>query len=207
MGDTRRARDSYPEMRVAQSLDLARLLELARWLDPQISADAEHSTRVSRVALALADAAGLDGPDVALATIGGLLHDVGKVAVPMPILAKRGPLDDVEYDQVKRHPAASGALVVRADLGHLADLLRHHHERWDGRGYPDGLAGSRIPLVSRVLAIADAYDAMLADRPYRLALDALEARHELEQGAGTQFDPGLVEVFLGIRSTQLRRVA
>ena len=125
----------------------------------------------------------------------------------MPILAKRGPLDDVEYDQVKRHPAASGALVVRADLGHLADLLRHHHERWDGRGYPDGLAGSRIPLVSRVLAIADAYDAMLADRPYRLALDALEARHELEKGAGTQFDPGLVEVFLGIRSAQLRRVA
>jgi polar amino acid transport system substrate-binding protein len=192
---------------VAQSLDLARLLELARWLDPQISADAEHSTRVSRVALALADAAGLDGPDVALATIGGLLHDVGKVAVPMPILAKRGPLDDVEYDQVKRHPAASGALVVRADLGHLADLLRHHHERWDGRGYPDGLVGTNIPLVSRVLAIADAYDAMLADRPYRLALDALEARHELEQGAGTQFDPELVEVFLGIRSAQLRRVA
>jgi polar amino acid transport system substrate-binding protein len=192
---------------VAQSLDLARLLELARWLDPQISADAEHSTRVSRVALALADAAGLDGPDVALATIGGLLHDVGKVAVPMPILAKRGPLDDVEYDQVKRHPAASGALVVRADLGHLAGLLRHHHERWDGRGYPDGLAGSAIPLVSRVLAIADAYDAMLADRPYRLALDAFEARHELELGAGSQFDPGLVEVFLGIRSTQLRRVA
>jgi HD-GYP domain-containing protein (c-di-GMP phosphodiesterase class II) len=192
MGDTRRARDSYPEIRVAQSLDLARLLELARWLDPQISADAEHSTRVSRVALA---------------TIGGLLHDVGKVAVPMPILAKRGPLDDVEYDQVKRHPAASGALVVRADLGHLASLLRHHHERWDGLGYPDGLAGTQIPLVSRVLAIADAYDAMLADRPYRIALDPLEARHELEQGAGTQFDPGLVEVFLGIRSSQLRRAA
>jgi len=192
---------------VGESLDLARLLELARWLDPQISADAEHSTRVSRVALALADAAGLDGPDVALATIGGLLHDVGKIAVPMPILVKRGPLDEGEYDQVKRHPAASGALVVRADLGQLAALLRHHHERWDGRGYPDGLAGSKIPVVSRVLAIADAYDAMLANRPYRLALDPLEARFELEQGAGTQFDPELVEVFLGIRSARLRRAA
>jgi polar amino acid transport system substrate-binding protein len=192
---------------VGESLDLARLLELARWLDPQISADAEHSTRVSRVALALADAAGLDGRDAALATIGGLLHDVGKIAVPLPILVKRGPLDEREYDQVKRHPAASGALVVRADMGHLASLLRHHHERWDGRGYPDGLAGSRIPLVSRVLAIADAYDAMLANRPYRLALDPLEARHELEQGAGTQFDPELVEVFLGIRSARLRRAA
>jgi HD-GYP domain-containing protein (c-di-GMP phosphodiesterase class II) len=192
---------------VGESLDLARLLELARWLDPQISADAEHSTRVSRVALALADAAGLDGPDAALATLGGLLHDVGKVAVPMPILVKRGPLDEREYDQIKRHPAASGALVVRADMGHLAALLRHHHERWDGLGYPDGLSGSQIPIVSRVLAIADAYDAMLANRPYRLALDPLEARYELEQGAGTQFDPELVEIFLGIRSTRLRRAA
>jgi polar amino acid transport system substrate-binding protein len=192
---------------VGESLDLARLLELARWLDPQISADAEHSTRVSRVALALADAAGLDGPDAALATLGGLLHDVGKVAVPMPILAKRGPLDEREYDQIKRHPGASGALVVRADMGHLAALLRHHHERWDGLGYLDGLSRSQIPLVSRVLAIADAYDAMLANRPYRLALDPLEARYELEQGAGTQFDPDLVEVFLGIRSSRLRRAA
>jgi polar amino acid transport system substrate-binding protein len=191
----------------AQRIDLSRLLELARWLDPQISADAEHSTRVSRVALALADAAGLDGPDAALAAIGGLLHDVGKIAVPMPILAKRGPLDDREYDQVKRHPVASGALVVRADMGHLASLLRHHHERWDGLGYPDGLAGEEIPLVSRVLAIADAYDAMLANRPYRLALDRLEARYELECGAGTQFDPHLVEVFLEIRSAELRRAA
>jgi polar amino acid transport system substrate-binding protein len=159
------------------------------------------------VALALADAAGLDGRDVALAAIGGLLHDVGKIAVPMPILAKRGPLDDREYDQVKRHPVASGALVVRAEMGHLGSLLRHHHERWDGLGYPDGLVGHEIPLVSRVLAIADAYDAMLANRPYRLALDRLEARYELECGAGTQFDPDLVEVFLEIRSAELRRAA
>jgi HD-GYP domain-containing protein (c-di-GMP phosphodiesterase class II) len=114
----------------------------------------------------------------------------------MPILAKRGPLDDLEFDQVKRHPAASGALVIRADMGHLAGLLRHHHERWDGRGYPDGLAGTRIPLVSRVLAIADAYDAMLADRPYRNSMTVQEASRELEAGAGTQFDPALVEAFL-----------
>jgi HD-GYP domain-containing protein (c-di-GMP phosphodiesterase class II) len=192
---------------VGGTLDLARLLELARWLDPQISADAEHSTRVSRVALALADTAGLDGRDAALATLGGLLHDVGKVAVPMPILAKRGPLDDGEFDQVKRHPAASGALVVRAQMDDLGTILRHHHERWDGLGYPDGLAGTRIPLVSRVLSIADAYDAMLADRPYRTALDAVEARRELERGAGTQFDPRLVELFLGLRASQLRRAA
>jgi polar amino acid transport system substrate-binding protein len=206
-GGDPRAHLSVRWVGVGASLDLGRLLELARWLDPQISADAEHSTRVSRVALALADAAGLDGRDAALATLGGLLHDVGKVAVPMPILAKRGPLDDGEFDQVKRHPAASGALVVRADMGQLGVILRHHHERWDGRGYPDGLAGTGIPLVSRVLSIADAYDAMLADRPYRASLDAVEARRELEQGAGTQFDPELVDVFLGLRASRLRRVA
>jgi HD-GYP domain-containing protein (c-di-GMP phosphodiesterase class II) len=192
---------------VEQALDLTRLLELARWLDPQISADAEHSTRVSRIALTLADKAGLDGRDAALAALGGLLHDVGKIAVPMPILVKPGPLDDREFDQVMRHPAASGALAVRAELNYLGVLLRHHHERWDGLGYPDRLAGRQIPLVARVLSIADAYDAMLADRPYRAALDAVEARRELELGAGTQFDPELVDVFLRLRVSRLRRAA
>jgi len=192
---------------VEQSLDLSRLLELARWLDPQISADAEHSTRVSRIALTLADAAGLDGRDAALAALGGLLHDVGKIAVPMPILVKPGPLDEGEFDQVMRHPAASGALAVRAEMSDLGVLLRHHHERWDGLGYPDRLAGRQIPLVARVLAIADAYDAMLADRPYRAALNAVEARRELELGAGTQFDPQLVDVFLRLRVSRLRRAA
>jgi HD-GYP domain-containing protein (c-di-GMP phosphodiesterase class II) len=192
---------------VEQALDLTRLLELARWLDPQISRDAEHSTRVSRIALTLADKAGLDGRDAALAALGGLLHDVGKIAVPMPILVKPGPLDDREFDQVMRHPAASGALAVRAELNDLGVLLRHHHERWDGLGYPDRLAGRQIPLVARVLSIADAYDAMLADRPYRAALDAVEARRELELGAGTQFDPELVDVFLRLRVSRLRRAA
>jgi HD-GYP domain-containing protein (c-di-GMP phosphodiesterase class II) len=120
---------------------------------------------------------------------------------------KPGPLNDREFDQVMRHPAASGALAVRAQLNDLGILLRHHHERWDGLGYPDRLAGRQIPLVARVLAIADAYDAMLADRPYRAALDAVEARRELELGAGTQFDPELVDVFLRLRVSRLRRAA
>ena len=190
-----------------QRIDLSRLLELARWLDPQISTDAEHSTRVSRVAIELADAAGLDGRGVAQTTLAGLLHDVGKIIVPRAVLLKPGRLEPGEYDTVKRHPSASAQLAERAALTGIATILRHHHERWDGAGYPHGLAGERIPLVSRVLAIADAYDAMLADRPYRNAMTVQQASKELEAGAGTQFDPVLVEAFLrrGIgHSAQLR---
>jgi HD-GYP domain-containing protein (c-di-GMP phosphodiesterase class II) len=192
---------------VDTALDLARLLELARWLDPHISADAEHSTRVSRMALSLADAAGLDCRQAALAALGGLLHDVGKVSVPMAILQKPGPLEDHEFGAIMRHPGASGQLAQRADLGTLARQLRHHHERWDGLGYPDRLAGRDIPVVARVLAIADAYDAMLAHRPYRPALDARIARRELERGAGSQFDPELIDVFLRLQVDRLRKAA
>jgi hypothetical protein len=167
----------------AQRIDLSRLLELARWLDPQISTDAEHSSRVSRVAIELADAAGLDGRVVAQTTLAGLLHDVGKIIVPRAVLLKPGRLEPGEYDTVKRHPSASAQLAERAELTGIATILRHHHERWDGAGYPHGLAGERIPLVSRVLAIADAYDAMLADRPYRNAMTVQQASKELEAGA------------------------
>jgi HD-GYP domain-containing protein (c-di-GMP phosphodiesterase class II) len=144
---------------------------------------------------------------VAQTTLAGLLHDVGKIIVPRAVLLKPGRLDAGEYDTVKRHPSASAQLAERADLTGIATILRHHHERWDGTGYPHGLAGERIPLVSRVLAIADAYDAMLADRPYRNAMTVQQASKELEAGAGTQFDPVLVEAFLrrGIgHSAQLR---
>ena len=127
--------------------------------------------------------------------------------MPMPILAKPGPLDDLEFEQVKRHPAASGALVVRAHMGDLGTILRHHHERWDGLGYPDCSAGTRIPLVSRVLSIADAYDAMLADRPYREALDAVEARRELELGAALAVRPEPRRAVPRLHTSQLRRVA
>jgi polar amino acid transport system substrate-binding protein len=180
----------------AERIDLSRLLELARWLDPQISTDAEHSSRVSRVAIELADAAGLDGTGVAQTTLAGLLHDIGKIIVPRAVLLKPGRLDASEYDTIKRHPTASAQLAERAALPGIARILRHHHERWDGAGYPYGLSGEGIPLVARVLAIADAYDAMLADRPYRNSMTVKEASRELEAGAGTQFDPILVEAFL-----------
>ena len=177
-------------------IELSRLLELARWLDPQISSDAEHSSRVSRIAHDLATAAGLDGFLVAQATLAGLLHDIGKVVVPRSVLLKPAALNSAEFDWIKLHPQASGRLADRANLGTIASTLRHHHERWDGSGYPQGLAGELIPLVARVISIADAFDAMIADRPYRNSMTVAEAYRELEQGAGSQFDPDLVAVFL-----------
>ena len=177
-------------------IELSRLLELARWLDPQISSDAEHSSRVSRIARDLAEAAGLDGFSVAQATLAGLLHDIGKVIVPRSVLLKPSALNTEEFDWIKLHPSASGRLADRANLGTIASTLRHHHERWDGSGYPQGLAGEQIPLVARVISIADAFDAMLADRPYRNSMTIAEAYRELQAGAGSQFDPELVGVFL-----------
>ena len=176
----------------AERIDLSRLLELARWLDPQISTDAEHSSRVSRVAIELADAAGLDGAGVAQTTLAGLLHDIGKIIVPRAVLLKPGRLDASEYDTIKRHPTASAQLAERAALPGIARILRHHHERWDGAGYPYGLSGEGIPLVSRVLAIADAYDAMLADRPVPQLDDreGSEPRARGRSGHPVRPDPG-----------------
>jgi HD-GYP domain-containing protein (c-di-GMP phosphodiesterase class II) len=180
----------------AQRIDLSRLLELARWLDPQISTDAEHSTRVSRVAIELADAAGLDGRAVAQTTLAGLLHDVGKIIVPRAVLLKPGRLDAGEYDTVKRHPSASAQLAERADLTGIATILRHHHERWDGTGYPQGLKGEEIPFVARLTAICDVFDALISDRPYKRAWPLDEALAEIKRQSGRHFDPELVRVFV-----------
>ena len=124
------------------------------------------------------------------------VHDMGMVGIPDDILFKSGSLTDEEYDAVKAHALIGYNIASRSkDLTPMADLIRHHHERWDGRGYPDGLAGEHIPLECRMLAILDAYDAMTTTRPYSTRLARDEAIAELRRCAGTQFDPGIVEVF------------
>jgi response regulator RpfG family c-di-GMP phosphodiesterase len=144
-----------------QPIDLSRLLELARWLDPQISTDAEHSTRVSRVAIELADAAGLDGRAIAQTTLAGLLHDVGKIIVPRAVLLKPGRLDPGEYDTVKRHPNASAQLAERAALSGIATILRHHHERWDGVGDGEHPGDERDALADQAMRVAAAVPALV----------------------------------------------
>lgn len=133
---------------------------------------------------------------------GFLLHDVGKVGVPEAILTKPGPLDPDEWELMRRHPEIGEQIVSPiAYLAPAVKVIRHHHERWDGRGYPDGLSGEDIPLAARIFTVADCFDAMTSDRPYRKALDVDAATEEIERNAGRQFDPEMVRAFLHLRDS------
>jgi HD-GYP domain-containing protein (c-di-GMP phosphodiesterase class II) len=129
-----------------------------------------------------------------------LLHDIGKIAIDDQILRKPGRLSDVEFDTMKTHVVRGSEIIqMIPGLTWAMPVVRGHHERWDGRGYPDKLAGEDIPLVARVVAVADAFDAMTSDRPYRSGMPAAKAFAELENGAGTHFDPTCVAAFLRVR--------
>jgi ribonuclease P protein subunit RPR2 len=130
---------------------------------------------------------------------GFLLHDVGKVAVPDAVLFKPGRLTEEERGVISRHPEIGSEILRDVDfLGDAKLVVRHHHERWDGGGYPDGLIGEEIPAAARVFAVADTLDALTTDRPYRAAVGWDEARREIERHSGTQFDPAIVNAYAGI---------
>lgn len=170
---------------------------LARAIDAKDSHTGDHSLEVSRLAEAVGRAMGLGGETLEELQMAARLHDLGKIAVPDAILMKQAPLTDEEVAIVRRHAEAGYAILRDAPLSERVKLgVRHNHERWDGAGYPSGLAGEAIPLFSRILAVVDAYEAMTSDRPYRRALPRSEAVMRLRAGAGTQFDPGVVNVFL-----------
>lgn len=157
----------------------------------------EHSNTVRDLAIAVGAAMGLEGRALAEVEAAALLHDVGKIGIPDAILHKPGPLDEAEWDLMREHPAI-GERILR-QLPGLADValaVRHEHERWDGTGYPDGLAGEEIPLTSRIILACDAYNALVSDRPYRSKRTQRDALRELEQCAGSQFDPTVVAVLL-----------
>ena len=149
-----------------------------------------HASTVAMLAGRVCERLGLSERETRVIERAALLHDVGKLAIPAEILDKPGALDDDEWAVVRRHPVF-GEAVVRA-LAHddeVQTLVRHHHERWDGTGYPDGLAGEAIPLGSRVIAACDTYDAIVSPRPYRRARGVLPALGEIARVAGTQLDP------------------
>ncbi len=153
----------------------------------------KHAERVTAYGIALAAAAGLDTDLVPGLEFGFLLHDVGKVAVPDAILFKPSSLDDAEFALIAQHPVIGADIVKDIDfLGEGKLVVRHHHERWDGAGYPDRLAGEEIPLAARVFAVADALDALTTDRPYRRGTRFSRARAEIREHSGSQFDPEVV---------------
>lgn len=155
-----------------------------------------HSCRVASYSTLLARLMGMDEAAVEVVRHAGLLHDIGKVAVPAEILTKTEPLTEREFQLIKMH-STTGASMLASERGldHLIPLILHHHERWDGRGYPTGLSGVDIPIESRLIFIADSFDAMITERPYGKVLSTHEAIAEISKCAGTQFDPLIAEAF------------
>lgn len=162
----------------------------------------DHCVRVSKGSRILARAAGLDEYQQRLCEFAGLFHDIGKIGVPDNILNKPGKLTDQEFDVMKSHPEVSvqilEPLAKVAFYQNLIPGVLHHHERFDGKGYPDGVMGENIPLEARVILVADTYDAMTSTRAYRKGLPPEVAYKELKEFAGRQFDPKLVDVFLSV---------
>lgn len=166
-----------------------------------------HSRRVVGYARLLAHAVGIQEPLLTDIERGVLLHDIGKIGIPDSILLKPGPLSPDEWKIMRTHAELGGQLLSRIEfLKGAVPVVLHHHERWDGGGYPVGLKGEEIPLGARIFAIVDAFDAMTVDRPYSRAISAEAAREEIRRCAGTHFDPRLVEIFLGLPLERLEEI-
>lgn len=177
-----------------QTIDQRRFLAtaLAKAVDAKDSYTRSHCETVAQLCVLIAEQLGLDGDETERLRLAGLMHDVGKIGVPDSILQKPDRLTDEEFEQMRSHSTLGASIVAAAQLTEESTWVRHHHERVDGMGYPDGLAGDEIPLQSRIIFVADAFEAITSDRPYRLGRPASEALEELERCAGTQFDPACV---------------
>ena len=178
------------------------ILILGKALDYYSPYTRGHSERVASISASIAEALGLPSKEIRKIYWAGILHDVGKIFVPQEIINKPDKLTDEEFELMKQHSVKSYELVKEIKgLEDIAKIVRHHHERWDGKGYPDGLKGEEAPLGARIIAVADAYDAMTSERPYRRALTPQEALEEIVKGSGTQFDPNIVNAFLKVYQT------
>jgi HD-GYP domain-containing protein (c-di-GMP phosphodiesterase class II) len=166
---------------------------LLNMLEQRDKRAAEHAFRVAELASKIAIRVELSPVQVARLRLASLLHDIGKLSVPAEVLHKPGPLDDDEWARVKSHPEYAFQMIASSVHPDVAETVLKHCERLDGKGYPNGSDASEIPLLARVLLVADAYDAMRSPRPYRLPLDPWEAISNLREGAGTQFDPAVVD--------------
>lgn len=195
---TVRRSSARAELRVVADPAVLRLGALAASVD----GGADHSRRVGEAAEAVARRMGLDDRFIALIREAAPLHDVGKLEIPRSILDKPGPLTMRERITMQRHAAAGEALCRRSgaepSLRLAAQIARSHHERWDGRGYPDGLAFDQIPLAARIVAVVDVFDALISERPYKGAWSVPKALAHLAESAGSQFDPDVVAALISL---------
>lgn len=175
------------------------LINLTRYIDKQVSFSGKHSAQVAFWTRSTARVLKQDEEMAKTLFWAAMLHDVGKIGVPENVLSKAGPLSENEWTIMRMHPIL-GANIVKSTkvFDAIAPLIFHHQEKFDGSGYPFGLKGAEIPLGSRILAVADAYEAMTSHRVYRLALDQTEAQQELSRNRGKHFDPQVVEAFLQV---------
>jgi ribonuclease P protein subunit RPR2 len=187
---------------------VATVRALANAVEARDAYTGKHAERVAAYGLAIARAGGMSLAHDPQTEFGFLLHDVGKVAVPDAILFKPEPLDDAERVVMERHAVIGWEILRDVDfLGEAKLVVRHHHERWDGGGYPDRLAGEDIPLAARVFSLADTFDALTTDRPYRPGRPHPDARRVVESGAGSQFDPDVVAAFAAVPDEELEHIA
>ena len=179
--------------------DLAGLKRLLATKDTYTEA---HSQRVAEYAKNIAKEMGWKGRPISDLYKAAMLHDIGKVGISEKILNKKGKLTNEEYQKIKDHPIYSEQILRQYEMDDdLCETVRSHHERWDGHGYPDGLKEDEIPIMARIIAVADAYDAMVTARPYRKNLSIEKVMSELKNGRGTQFDPDIIDIFCKMLST------
>ena len=166
-----------------------------------------HSDRVSEFSVLIGEKMGLNEQDLKTLRIGGLFHDIGKIGIPDSILLKESKLSDDEYSEIKNHPSIGAHILSNATIfADIIPIVKHHHERFDGRGYPSNLAGENIPLFARITAVADSFDAMSSRRTYRDSLDIGIIIEEIRKNKGTQFDPKIADVFLGILENEFEKI-
>jgi response regulator RpfG family c-di-GMP phosphodiesterase len=192
---TKELEESYAQLKVANRQALFGLAEAIEAKDPYTKG---HCGRVAAYSLVLAKEAGYPADGLETLEFGAFLHDIGKIGIRDAVLLKPGPLDDAEWQHMREHPVKGFDIAMNIAMLHpIMPAVRNHHERWDGSGYPDKMIGQDIPLVARIVAIADAFDAMATDRPYKKALPLDECEAVLRKTAGKMYDPELIEVFVG----------
>ncbi len=190
--------------RAAETTFFQTMQGIATIVDQRDPYTAGHSHRVSEYAVAIATKLKLSKGSIERVRAAALLHDLGKIGIPDAVLLKNGPLDDAEREIIRAHPTIANEILAPVEaMSRIAPCVLHHHERWDGAGYPMGLSGQGIPLLSRVIAVADTFDAMTTDRPYREALSVTEARARILAGSDQQWDPRCVTAMIALIDEQM----